>query len=146
MVDKKLVADCGRFATLKQVRNGAIKFEMLKYNTFQDLIFDLKSALSIKGFSGPYVQYTFARATSLLTKYGKKDIAPAYLDAPDTKELAVLRTLYKFSEIVERAATEFAPNLLCNYLFELCQRFNTFYNDLPILNAESDELIRFRVS
>ena len=146
MVDKKLVADYGRFATLKQVRDGAIKFEMLKYNTFQDLIFDLKSALSIKGFSGPYVQYTFARATSLLTKYGKKDITPAYLDAPDAKELAVLRTLYKFSEIVERAATEFAPNLLCNYLFELCQRFNTFYNDLPILNAESDELIRFRVS
>ncbi|HSX39015.1 MAG TPA: arginine--tRNA ligase [Candidatus Saccharimonadales bacterium] len=143
MVDKKMTSEFGEFAALKDVRNGAIKFEMLKYNTYQDLIFDLKSALNIKGFSGTYIQYTYARTNSLLTKAEK--VEDQTLQTLEDRELDVLRELYKFSEIVERAASEFAPNLLCGYLFELCQKFNFFYNDLSILNADSPEKKKFRV-
>lgn len=159
MVDEKLEAEHGSFTTLSDVRNGAIKFEMLKYNTFQDLVFDLDQALNIKGFSGPYLQYTFARANSVLMKAGltneqiSKNAETSDLIALttsskvllDPKELSILRCIYRFPEIIERAALEFAPNALCAFLFELSQRFNLFYNDLSILNSETNDIKNFRL-
>lgn len=146
MVDKKLIGEYGMFPALKDVRNGAIKFEMLKYNTYQDLVFDLNAALSIKGYSGPYIQYTHARANSVITKYGSTSMPEVYLESLDPKEISILRALYKFPEVVERSAQEFAPNIMCNYLFDLCQRFNLFYNDISILNSENEAEKKFRVS
>ena len=58
----------GDFETITAVRNGAIKFELLKYDTYQDVVFDLDAALDIHGFSGPYVQYASTRAKSVLAK------------------------------------------------------------------------------
>ena len=58
----------------------------------------------------------------------------------------VEKLLYRFPEIVERAAASFAPNLMCNYLFELCQRYNRLYNDLPILNAPEEAQREFRMT
>lgn len=143
MVDKKLSDDYGATDSLVDVRNGAIKFEMLKYNTFQDLVFDLKDSLNIKGYSGPYIQYTFARTNSVLEKsesYPEKTIESKTLNSDlNEKELALLRWIYRFPEIVKKSAFEFAPNILCEFLFELCHRFNSFYNDVPILNAASEE-------
>ena len=146
MVDKKLLDNYDATDSLRIVRNGAIKFEMLKYNTFQDLVFDLKDSLNIKGYSGPYIQYTFARTNSLLEK------SQGYLEKMfnmkkellinsnlNEKELSLLRWIYRFPEIVRKSALEFAPNTLCEFLFELCHRFNSFYNDEPILNASTDK-------
>jgi len=58
----------GDSETIAAVRNGAIKFELLKYNTYQDIVFDLDAAVDIHGFSGPYVQYAATRAKSVLAK------------------------------------------------------------------------------
>jgi len=143
MVDKKLLDDYGAADSLVDVRNGAIKFEMLKYNTFQDLVFDLKDSLNIKGYSGPYIQYTFARTNSVLEKsenYLEKmtELRTSNVGLNE-KELALLKWVYRFPEIVKKSASEFAPNILCEYLFEFCHRFNSFYNDVPILNAVSEE-------
>lgn len=150
MVDVKLTQEYGDFNAKKDVRNGAIKFEMLKYNTFQDLVFDLDSALNMHGFSGPYIQYTHARASSILTKAKEqgiaiKDIVDNKVTVNETdlnkKEIDILRHIYIFPEIVERSAQEFAPNIMCNFLFELAQKYNTFYNDVTIL-GEKDALKR----
>jgi len=146
MVDEKLMVQHGEFEALRDVRTGAVKFEMLKFNTFQDVIFDLDSALNVKGFSGPYIQYTYARTNSVLEKTNwmfDKSLIGYNLDLLsgsnlNPKEISVLRCLYKFPEIVTRSALEFAPNILCNYLYDLCQRFNTFYNELSILNAPNE--------
>jgi arginyl-tRNA synthetase len=147
MLDAKLKAEYGDFGAIRDVRNGAIKFEMLKYNTFQDLVFDLEGALSLKGFSGPYIQYTHARANSVLEKalYSPSSIIGEVPDEIKEVEIQLLRTIYLFGETVQRSAVEFAPNILCNYLFELSQVYNNFYNGVSILNAETPELKEFRL-
>ena len=58
----------GEYESIRAVRNGAIKFELLKYDTYQDIVFDLDAALDIHGMSGPYVQYAATRAKSILAK------------------------------------------------------------------------------
>jgi arginyl-tRNA synthetase len=149
-VDAKLSENYGHFESVSTVRNAAIKFQMLKMNTFQDLIFDLNDALDLKGYSGPYIQYAYVRANSVIKKAADeilnnydRSTVPANLDP---KERSVVKLITRYPEIVEKSASNFAPNLLCEYLFELSKKFNTFYNDLSILNAESEESKLFRLS
>jgi len=126
---------------------------MLRYDTFQDIIFDMDSALSIKGFTGPYIEYTHARASSVLNRAGYSasgcgsvDVLQKHMSL-DTGESAdqIMRIMCKFPEVVLESAKKYAPNLLCNYLYALCQEYNSFYNDSPIINAESQELKEFRL-
>lgn len=149
MVDSHLTTVYGEFAALREVRNGAIKFELLKYNTFQDLVFDLDAALSIKGFSGPYVQYTYARACSILSKNDldlELSTKKVWQYICNDTELEVLKYLIKFPDIINLSASEYAPNILCNYLFDLSQKYNAFYNAYVILDASNKETSSFRVA
>ena len=92
---------------------------------------------ALEGDSGPYLQYTYARARSVLRKsgVGAQRAVPAGIarNAPTNEELSVLRYLYRFPEVVEVAARTYSPNLVCSYLFELAKRFNNFYNSCPII-------------
>lgn len=153
MVDNRLKQDHGDFPNLKLVRNSAIKFDMLRYDTFQDVVFDIDSALNFKGFTGPYIQYTHARANSLLDKSGYSVHPESFIDLEEkfaglvlgASEQEVLKTLYKFPEVVLESAKKYAPNLICNYLYDVCQKFNSFYNDSPIISAQPEELKEFRL-
>lgn len=124
---------------------AAIKYGMLTYNTFSDIIFDLDASLALTGNTGVYLQYTYARAKSVINKesrtpYTVNSIRHAvYGLRLENEELAILRTLYKFPEVVLMAAKNYAPNLVCNYLFDLAQKFNTFYDKLPILKAPQEQ-------
>ncbi|MBI5465637.1 arginine--tRNA ligase, partial [Candidatus Gottesmanbacteria bacterium] len=66
--------------------------------------------------------------------------------ALNPEELAILRALYRFPEVVSEAARAYSPNLICTFLFDLCQKYNLFYNRLPILKAESPELVKTRLA
>lgn len=153
MVDKRLLLDHGKFSNSLDVRNAAIKFDLLRYDTFQDIVFDIDYALNLKGFTGPYLEYTHARLFSLLEKAGFVGDIEKHDDllsrfgglALDACELDVMKHIYKFPEIVLESALKFAPNMLCVYLYELCQRYNSFYNDSPIINAKTEELKEFRL-
>ncbi len=153
MVDKSLSDAHGNFPNAKDIRNSAIKFDILRYDTFQDVVFDIDNALNFKGFTGPYVQYTHARASSLLEKAGYA-VQTDSLDCLLKKfsdlilgdsTISVLQSLYIFPEIVLESAKNYAPNTMCVYLYDLCQKFNSFYNDSPIINAETSELKEFRL-
>lgn len=63
----------------------------------------------------------------------------------DEKEIRVLRYAYRFPEVLELAAMSYSPNLLCDYLFELSHRFNSLYNDLPIMAADDVDVRDFRL-
>lgn len=152
IVDKKVSELFGSFSNAQEVTIGALKFEFLKYNTYNDIVFDLESSLNIKGFSGPYLQYTHARAASLLNKAGSllsegllEEVLDSVPFAISDLELAILRHIAKFDDIVVRSAYDFSPNMLCEYLFKLAKLFNTFYNDMPVLNAEPMQLRDFRL-
>jgi arginyl-tRNA synthetase len=153
IVEKSLKNNFGDFPHVKDIRNAVIKFDMLRYDTFQDIVFDIDDALNMKGFTGPYIQYTHARINSLLEKAGYQ-VDNGSLDYRvkgfNSLELnssaeAILKTVYKFPEVVAQSAKQYAPNLVCVYLYELCQKFNSFYNASPILNAETQDIKDFRL-
>jgi len=117
---------------------GAIKYFDLMHHPSTDIIFDWEKIFVLEGNSAPYLQYTVARANSVLEK-GRKS-SPKGKIALNQEELVILRSLTRFSEIIVIAAKSYSPNLLANYLFDLAQKFNNFYNQHRIVGGENEEL------
>ncbi|HYD34807.1 MAG TPA: arginine--tRNA ligase [Vitreimonas sp.] len=130
--------------SLWKIAVGAVKWNDLRRESAKDIAFDFDEITNIQGNSGPYLQYTYVRAQSVLSKAEKainidKDslfnnvmqLGESYELAPTEKD--ILRNIYIYSEIVEKAADEYAPHHLATYLFNLAQTYNTFYNHEIIL-------------
>ena len=141
-----------RESTADKIAVGAVKYALLRAGIGHDVIFDFEKSVSLEGNSGPYLQYTYARTRSVLEKAGGRwqvaggneghePQATSY--EPNAEELSVLRWIYRFPEVVMETAKQYAPNLVCTFLYELAQRFNTFYNKHRIL--ENNEQVRFRL-
>lgn len=132
--------------TARAVGIGAIKYFDLSHNIQSDIVFDWEKVMALEGNSGPYLQYTYARAQSVLAKAQTDTVTKLRSGYEiNDEERAILRYFYRFEEVLEEAAERFAPNLLCNYLFELAQRYNAFYNRHSILQAESDSSRQLRL-
>lgn len=117
---------------------GGVKFNDLKQESEKDIIFDWDKILEVEGYSAPYLQYTYARCLSILKKAKKK--AKAVWDgktASNQEETTLLRTFYQFSEVIVSAADGLSPHILCQYLFDLAQKFNLFYQKHRILDSQN---------
>ena len=129
----------------EKVGIGAIKWNDLKRNSAQDIIFNWDEILNMEGNSGPYLQYTYARTQSVISKSRiqssefRVSFARSHLAKLEPEEVSLLRALNRFSEVVEEAGEKFTPNLLCNYLFDLAQKFNLFYQKHKILQSKNEE-------
>jgi len=131
----------------KMVGIGAVKYNDLSQHYSKDIVFKWDKILNLKGNSAPYLQYTFARCKSVLQR-AKLKIYPEKIKTFDfnSEEKDILRTIYKFPEVVEETAEKFSPNLICNFVFDLAQKYNLFYNLYPIIKAETKELKIFRLA
>ena len=131
--------------TLEKVAVGAVKYSMLKFSRKSDITFSFEESISLEGNSGPYIQYSFARTQSVLARIQNSEFRIQNSESVklEKEELLILRLLVHFPEIVEEAGGNFAPNLLCNYLFELSQAFNNFYQKHKIIGSENED---FRLS
>ena len=134
----KKLSNSGNDDVAKQVAIGAIKWNDLKRGSEQDIVFDWDDLLNMQGNSGPYLQYTFARICSVLEKSDSNPSLPLNDTKLNEEEYAVLRHISHFTDVVESSALQFAPHILCNYLYELAQKFNTFYEKSPILKSEKE--------
>ncbi len=114
---------------------GAVKYSILKVGRTTDTAFDFQTSLSLEGDSGPYLQYTYARCQSILSQ-SNHSLSVTMAATTTNEELAIMRHLIKFASVIENSAYQYAPNLLCSYLFELAQKFNFFYQKSPVLKAE----------
>jgi len=123
----------------RQIGIGAVKYNDLSQNRITDITFDWNKMLSLEGNSAPYLQYAHARICSILKK-GKVGFNNKFDSAllKDKREIALLRELYIFPEIITKAAEEYMPNYIATYLFELAQNFNLFYNEIRVLQAEKN--------
>jgi len=148
----------------KMVGIGAVKYNDLSQHYSKDIVFDWEKILNLKGNSAPYLQYTFVRCQSVLRKVKLKtelpfmeakvkkrtesSSPPKKIEAIDfnLEEEDILREIYKFPEIVQEAAERFSPNLICNFIFDLAQKYNFFYDLHPILKAKTEELKIFRLA
>lgn len=118
----------------KQIGIGAVVFQELYTSRTKDYAFSLEKTLSFEGETGPYVQYTHARACSVLRKVSETDdTSPDYASLTDDATKDVVRTLSKFGEIVLLAHKNYEPHTVARYAVELAQAFNRFYHDNPIL-------------
>ena len=132
-------------ATAKAVGIGAVKYFDLAHGVASDIVFDWEKMMALEGNSGPYVQYTYARTQSVLKKAESLEFGVDSCEL-NLEELRVVRWIYRFAEVVEEAAGRYSPNLVCNFIYELAQRYNSFYNKHSILEAESEEKRNFRLA
>jgi arginyl-tRNA synthetase len=127
----------------KQISLAALRFSMLRSKLGSSLNFDPDTSLSFEGDSGPYVQYTYARGMSLLTKGKDMGFVPEY-----NKDISITlleRKLVHFESVAVRAIEEVAPQHIVTYLFELSQMFNSFYASTPIV-VEGDDATKHRLA
>jgi arginyl-tRNA synthetase len=114
---------------------GSIVYFIVKYSPEKIVNFSWENALRFEGDTGPYLQYTYARANSILGKAGKvKSFDTKNLK--DEKELKIIKLMSKYPEILEKSAKELRPHFLANYLYDLADAFNEFYQFLPVLKSE----------
>lgn len=111
-------------ALIEPVTLGAVKYVFAKYKFGGDIAFDVDETVSLQGNSGPYLQYSHARARSILEKGGGRGMEPAELQAGERR---LLRKLSEYQEVVGAAARELMPHYVATYLYELAQEFNSFY-------------------
>ena len=123
----------------KQVGIGAIIFQELFNSRIKDYVFSWDRTLSFEGETGPYVQYTHARASSLLEKGEfKLQDKVCYTLLKDEDEINLIRLLYKFPEAVLDATYKYEPSFITRHIVEIAKAFNKFYNSCPILSVEKD--------
>ena len=120
---------------------GAVIFGALYNSKIKDVTFSYDKVLSFEGETSVYVQYTAARANSVLTKSGEKsDPSVSYANySPCNAEFEVIKTLSAFPETVGAAAEKYEPSFIARYAVELAQKFNKFYIDCKILNSQGEE-------
>ncbi len=115
---------------------AAIKFYMLKVEPVKDMFFDMEKAVSFEGDSGPYIQYSYARARSILRKMKGKGGSADYSKLKSKEEKELIKLLSIYPSIVEDSAEDLQPSKLCQYLLAIASAFNLFYHKFPVLKAE----------
>jgi len=124
--------------TAEQVAVGSVKYALLKNNILEsDVVFDFHETINMHGNTAAYLQYTYVRTLSILRKVEASN-QKLELSGKETlqekEEIDILRLLVKFPEIVEQSAANLTPHLLANYLFDVGQLFNLFYQKHKILS------------
>ena len=128
----------------EMIGKAAVKYALLRNSIGQDIVFDFASSVSFEGNSGPYLQYTYARTRSVLSK-ARLQGQTLKVENLSKEEMVLLRTMYKFTEVIEEAAKELAPSNIASFLYDLAQKYNGFYNKHSILKAKTKEDKQFRL-
>ncbi|MDE1872096.1 MAG: arginine--tRNA ligase [Thaumarchaeota archaeon] len=130
----------------EQVAVGALRYAMIKQDLDKIITFDMTESLSLEGDTGPYIQYAYARSVRILEKSGKTPAFDVSFDDLDTPyERNLVKIIGKFDIQVEDSAKNLSPKLIARYCYELAVSFNSFYEHVKVLTAESPEMINARL-
>jgi len=132
----------------KQIANAAIKFSFLRISHNRQIIFDWNRALNFEGDSGPYLQYACVRANKIIAKSGeagiKAGVSVDYSFNPTERRL--IKKLQQFQSIVEKSSKDFQTYYLAEYILDIADAFNKFYESSPVLKAEKEEEKKTRLA
>lgn len=120
---------------------AVLRYQFLQVRIGGDVIFDIEEAVSVSGNSGPYLQYAHARARSILRKAEHVDLEDSLDASLQSDERSLLRKITEYGDIKNKAIEELMPHSVCNYLYELSQSFNRFYEKNRVVGDER-QLIR----
>lgn len=121
----------------KQVGIGAIIFNDLYNQRIKDVIFDWNKLLNFDGETGPYVQYTYARASSVLRKIGEVPDTIDYTLLTDEASIGLLKEIERYPQVIKDAAERYEPSFIARYSIDLAHAFNKFYHECQI-NVEDE--------
>ena len=121
----------------KQVGIGAIIFNDLYNQRIKDVIFDWNKLLNFDGETGPYVQYTYARASSVLRKIGEVPDTIDYTLLTDEASIGLLKEIERYPHVIKDAAERYEPSVIARYSIDLAHAFNKFYHECQI-NVEDE--------
>lgn len=123
---------------------GALKYFLLKVDPKKHMLFNPEESIDFNGNTGPFIQYTFARIQSLIAKYNS-EISDIKLIAINSEEKTLIKQILDFPNIIQEAAENYSPAVIANYTYELVKEYNSFYQNIPILNADDEKVKQFRV-
>lgn len=128
----------------KTIGLGALKFYLLRVDPKKKMIFNPQESIDFHGFTGPFVQYTHARLASILNKAGA--FQTKFSTNLNADEKSLITELEKLSSIIEQAAEEYNPSLICNYAFNIAKQMNSFLGANQILTADTEDKKNLRLS
>jgi len=138
-----------RLQIAESVGIAALKYADLSQNRSSDYVFSYDKMLAMTGNTATYMQYAYARVRSIFAR-GNVDVealrvsgSPILLNSPAERALAL--ELLQFSEALDQTVADYRPNQLTSYLFDLANRYSTFFEQCHVLRAESDELRQSRL-
>ena len=138
---EEVLNEAVRRAATEAIGIGAVKYNDLKQHPTTNIVFDWDTVLNLRGDSGPYLQYAYTRARSIIRKadFDSSEVTSLEYDFSGcVEELDLAKLLSRFPEVVVAAAESYAPSIVCSYLFDLAQCFNLFYEKVPVLPTENE--------
>lgn len=129
----------------KTIGSGALKYFMLKVDPKKKMLFDPKESIDFNGNTGPFIQYTYARIQSVLTKAGNIPVKADESVELNELERELIKLIYEFPAVLEESAKAYNPALIANYVYELTKTFNRFYHDYSILKEENERVKQLRL-
>jgi arginyl-tRNA synthetase len=123
---------------------GALKFYLLKVDPKKRMVFNPEESIDFHGFTGPFVQYTYARIKSILRK---EAVQPGNINAGNLEKLEkeLLLLLEQYGDAVQQAGTEYSPAVIANYIYSIAQTYNTFYTAHSVLKAGNEQKKQLRL-
>lgn len=133
----------------RKIGLAAMKFYILKADPKKGMLFNPEESIDFQGFTGPFIQYTYARIRSIARKAGDSinnsfEVNLDYSLKPEEREL--LQLLYRHNAVLTSAESEYSPALLANYAYELAKSYNKFYHEHQVLNEPDANAKAFRLA
>jgi arginyl-tRNA synthetase len=126
---------------------GALKFFLLKVDPKKKMVFNPEESIDFQGFTGPFIQYTYARIKSIFRKENISHVSTPTLTTPLLKlEKELLLLLEQYPVVVHEAAREYNPSAIANYAYSVAQTYSSFYSAHKVLKAESEEKKELRLA
>jgi arginyl-tRNA synthetase len=118
---------------------AAIKYTELSQHRLTDYVFSWSKMLSFQGNTAPYLQNAYVRSRSIFRRLKEQFHPPSQVELGDPAEEKLAKKLLQFGEAVPAVLDGFRPNVLANYLYELAAEYHVFYEQCPVLSAETDQ-------
>lgn len=152
----KIAEDLGKLDGLEEAEKkelyrkigmGALKYYILRVDPKRRMMFNPEESIDFTGNTGPFIQYTYARIQSLKRK-AANDLPNVDFTSVEMeeKERELVKVMSQFPKLVQQAASEMSPALVANYVYDLTKQFNGYYQSTSVLNAETPELVAYRLT
>ncbi len=140
------LADSKKHELYESIGMSALKYFMLKVDPKKRMLFNPAESIDFNGNTGPFIQYTHARIQAIIRRAMERNVNQDFLEIIlGNKEKTVLRLIKKLPLIIEEAALNYNPAVVCNYTYDLVKAYNSFYQSMPIFDDEFADFETFRV-